>query len=113
MSTLQKELDDVVKLWNSHRIRSSKNQIALNGRPVLMYHLPQLYGYTDQLCNVDDQRLTWCEEECDIPDSQICDKTVYDLCCIIMQENNMILPSNHDEAQTLYLFLRNEIRQHV
>lgn len=46
----QEGLDDVVKLWNSHRIRPSKHTTAPHGRPMIMYFMPHLYNITaDQL----------------------------------------------------------------
>ena len=42
MHIIQKELDDVVTLWNSHQIRPTNNTIG--GIPNVLYELPLLNG---------------------------------------------------------------------
>ena len=40
----QNELDDVVRMWNSHRIRPARNQASPNGRPFMLYSCPAARG---------------------------------------------------------------------
>lgn len=42
---MQKELDQFVEEWNSHRIRQSKNADAPGGIPNTMYYFPSLTGW--------------------------------------------------------------------
>ena len=45
-----------------------------------------------------------------IPSDITCDKTIFDLASIIMNEHNMSMPSDAYKALTLYTFLRREIK---
>ena len=44
MGILQKELDEVKKIHNTHRIRPFPNQECPNGKPEIIYGLPEIYG---------------------------------------------------------------------
>ena len=44
MGILQKELDEVKKIHNTHRIRPFPNQERPNGKPEIIYGLPEIYG---------------------------------------------------------------------
>lgn len=39
-SLFQDELQEVVHLWNTHRMRQSPHQVSPSGRPLTMYRLP-------------------------------------------------------------------------
>lgn len=105
----QRELQEVAQLWNSHRIRPSRNAVSPSGRPLLMYSIPELFGSTDHLKVVDPQQIELCREEC-LPRGPFpCDQTVFDICCLIMSENHLQPPTTVEEAIELYLFLRAKI----
>ena len=40
----QNELDDVVRMWNSHRIRPARNQASPNGRPFMLFSCRAAHG---------------------------------------------------------------------
>ena len=42
MDLIQKELDDVYYVWNTHVIRYSRR--GVNGRPNELYYLPTIHG---------------------------------------------------------------------
>lgn len=105
-SLSQDELQQVQHLWNSHRIRQSRNAVAPNGRPLMMYHLPQLFGAIDYLKPVSQDAVDACREECLQRGPYSCDETVFTLSCLLMEENHLHPPTTPDEAIELYMFLR-------
>ncbi|KAJ8302239.1 hypothetical protein KUTeg_021226 [Tegillarca granosa] len=60
MALIQDELDDIAEIWNTHKIRPSRNQNWPSGRPDLMYFTPMLWGSEDYLCSVPDEELYVC-----------------------------------------------------
>ena len=76
----------------------------------MLYTCPRLYNAEDCLQQVNQRKVQLCEAMCrqkgDIPCS---DETVFELCCIIMHENNYIPPTNAEEAKHLYTSLRQNI----
>lgn len=93
--------------WNAHIISKSRNAISPRGQPTVMFHLPEVYNTKNLLCNVCTRRIENYEEECLFLNT--CDKDVYDLCKIIIAENNLHMPEDPYEAIDLYLKLRTEI----
>ena len=96
-------------LWNTHRIRRSRHQVAPSGRPSMMYTLPHVYGFESHACPVDALKVRVCETECLYAGPYPCDGTVFELCCLNMAEDDLEKPSNADEAVQLYRLLRNYI----
>ena len=50
-------------MWNTHTLSSSSNILREGNRPLMMYTLPELYGFENQLCSVDAHEVQLCEEE--------------------------------------------------
>lgn len=44
MALIQKELDTVKELHNAHRIRYVRNQEVPNGKPNILYNIPEMHG---------------------------------------------------------------------
>lgn len=103
------ELDRFVQMWNAHRIRPQRNTTAPHGRPSIMYMAPHLYGSDDYLYQCDGLDVQNCQEECHVM-TYPCDETVFELCCLLMQELHLHPPDDAEEARNLYLRLRQEIR---
>ncbi|XP_039665194.1 uncharacterized protein LOC120564368 [Perca fluviatilis] len=76
LEIIERELQDVVHLWNTHRIRPSRNAVSPCGRPVMMYTLPQLFGAREHLKEVSQQKIQACREECLQRGPYPCDNTV-------------------------------------
>ena len=57
---LQDELDEVAKVWDGHLIRKSKQGHVTQGRPLLMFQLPEVYEARSHLKRVE-QELTYAE----------------------------------------------------
>ncbi|XP_037136560.1 uncharacterized protein LOC119139703 [Syngnathus acus] len=109
LNLVQDELDEVVNTWNSHKIRPRSNGDTASGRPVVMYSFPAMHSAEDRLKPTGMQDITACMEEC-TPKCQFpCDETVFELCCLLMEENEWHAPSDPLHASDLYLMLREEL----
>ena len=97
-------------MWNTHRIRPSRNVRVPSGRPMLMYYTPQIWGTEDKLCTtVDDDEMTVCNSEAEFRSTIPCDPDVYELCVDIMRRDNLTQPLDVYHAVNLYLHLQREI----
>ena len=56
-TTLQKELDDIVEHWNTHRIRKSRRN-TISGRPDSIFYLPEQFGGTDMKLIVPERQIS-------------------------------------------------------
>lgn len=113
LSVLQNELDTVVRMWDNHHIRPSGNGRALyHAKPCLVYNVPELYHAQDYLHPVEYDRMDIilqediCLWKTEIP----CDIDLYELCLLVMEENNIAQSHNAPEAKRLYRDLRPLIR---
>ena len=75
----------------------------------MMFTSPELYDTRDYICPVDSAELRLCLDECVEKPVIPCDETVFELCCIIMEENNWEFPCCADEAVNLYKNLRQQL----
>jgi hypothetical protein len=108
----QFDINSAVRNWNSHRISSYRNMNCVHGRPFLLYHTPQIVGRHRQLHAVSLQAVEACKPLCETKDCP-CDRDIFELCCLLMAENNWDQPKNAEEAVHLYMSLRHVILQHV
>ncbi|KAJ8308434.1 LOW QUALITY PROTEIN: hypothetical protein KUTeg_013308 [Tegillarca granosa] len=113
MRIIQDELNGVKNLWYTHRIRRNRCQGVPNGRPLTMYLLPHLYGTHTHICPVSPDSTRVCEEECTYKEPYPCDKDVFDLCCILMHENDLEPPTDSASAVESYKLLRLIINQNL
>ncbi|MGH0130340.1 UNVERIFIED_CONTAM: hypothetical protein FKN15_042621 [Acipenser sinensis] len=86
------ELNTVAHIWNTHPIRAQRNRTTPHGRPLIMYILPHLYGVADHLCPSSRDDILNCEEECLTRRNYPCDKTVFELCSLLMVERGLDPP---------------------
>ncbi|XP_041835311.1 uncharacterized protein LOC121635937 [Melanotaenia boesemani] len=101
LNLIQDELDEVVRTWNTHQIRSKPTHGVQKGRPILMYSMPQLCAAEDRLQSVLPEEVAVCKEEC-IPKGQYpCDETVFELCVLLMDENAWNSPGDAYHAMEL------------
>ena len=63
-SPMQDELNSTMESWNSHVIHPSTNEHVPHGRPNAMYLILELYETEDHLCQVLEEDLTRCEDDC-------------------------------------------------
>ncbi|KAL3831998.1 hypothetical protein ACJMK2_005664 [Sinanodonta woodiana] len=111
MGMIQDEMDEVVKVWNMHLIRPTRNCVMPSGRPTVMYQTPTLYGTQNYQSFVPMEDIDTCRAECLFRETYPCDKEIFDLCAFIMEEERLAFPTDPYEGLDLYLFLRNNIRQ--
>lgn len=110
MPVLRKELHRVAVLWNLHRIRPSTNAESPNGRPDMLYFVPEITGGEDLKEHVDLDYVDLAEElYCyRSPDSGCVDE-FSQLATIIMQEQNLEIAETAEEAVVLYSTLLESI----
>ncbi|XP_043976973.1 uncharacterized protein LOC122833467 [Gambusia affinis] len=110
MGLIQDELDDTAQVWNTHRIRPTKNLQVPSGRPNVMYALPELYSTMDFLTPVQVEHIQLCRDACTFRQTIPCDSSVYDICNILMAEYGLMTPSDPYDSVKLYMLLRDAIR---
>lgn len=98
-------MNTVVREWNSHRIRKTKNSVAPAGRPIVMFDLPELYDTQDYLLHLNDEDVAAWETECAFP-TLPCDEDIFELCNIILVEKNLLKNSDPYDTVLLYISLR-------
>lgn len=109
VNLLQIDLDETAAVWDCHSIRSVRNQRAYHGRPYIMFTCPELYNTIDYLCAADGVKLECCRQQCLAKTVVPCDDTVFELCCIIMQDSGWDFPYSAREGIDLYINLHREI----
>ncbi|KAJ8299369.1 hypothetical protein KUTeg_023429 [Tegillarca granosa] len=110
---IQKTLDEIKQSWNNHRIRSYRNQLLTSGRPWMLHSAPAINRTRDYGVGVDRRDIEICAAEvhhkADIP----CDRTVFDICILNIEEHKLSVPSNPDDMYELYKFLRRTVRAEI
>ena len=101
-ASLQEDLDDMKEYWNNHKIRKPHTAESPDGRPELMYCLPEDYGG-------NESKVPMCLSDLSSISSIYSTSANYSFCCLmefvklamaVMSENNLLWPSNHDESET-------------
>ncbi len=78
-----------------------------------MYAYPELYGFHNEIKELDQARLDICSQEI-VPKNGIpCDEDVCQLCVLIMEEMHLNFPNDPFEMCDLYINLRDEIRNAI
>ena len=111
MPIIKKELQNVARLWNLHRIRPSSNINSPHGRPHLLYHFPETTGVVDCKHDVDMDSLDVAKQMCcnDLP---LCYSPEFDkLAELIMTEEDLSIPQDATDACSLYMTLISEIEK--
>ena len=103
----------MIKVWNCHLIRPTKNQNSPSGRPVVLYTLPRLFHVTSHVKEVDQNHIEICQSECMFRSHLSCDTDIFDLCMMYMVEDSLQPPENLEEALELYIFLRISIHREI
>lgn len=103
MKLLQYELNRVAEHWSLYRIRPSGNGDSPTGQPDVLYFLPELKEAMNYCSSVSEEELGLAKEMC-------CEETesnryFTELANIIMEEENLSMPEDAEEALSLYLDL--------
>lgn len=102
---LQNELDRIAEEWNAHPI--SKRQLSIWSSP--SYNAPDLYGTRYFVHPVPQKEVLFCKEEETDQNVYPCDQALFELCCIVMEENNIAAPEDLYQANDQYINLRNNL----
>ena len=106
MVLFQRDLDSTLSVWNTHRIRPSKNENVPHGRPVVLYTLPEIFKARNYLKTVDQRLIDICRSECLFRGRTTCDSDMFELLLIYMAERGLTEPNSAEEGLDLYKILR-------
>ena len=111
---LRAELNQIKLTWNSHRIRPSTNceaRIRLAGRPNVLYFAPDA-TISDYKTAIDHEDVEIVKQLCcnENVEDFICSPQFFELAIILMNENNLNMPTNASESFDLYKNLLRLIR---
>jgi hypothetical protein len=75
-----------------------------------MHGIPELYNTRDCICPVDRERLDICRNECTYKSDYPCDRDLFELCLLYINEQNWEVSTDPYAMTDLYMLLRNAIR---
>lgn len=109
MGIIQKELDDMKYMWNTHYIREVKNSECPSGRPNVLYYMPEMSNGRKCSFPISRHDIQEAQYFCH-PSSLIgCTEEYRELISSIMINKGLQLPVTADEAKQLFVALVNEI----
>lgn len=103
---IQRDFDLILQEWNQHCIRRQNNVEAPDGKPDLMYYVPEMYDYEEQ-----KMPLLYPQEELDEVEHLLCreyppfgcaPEFVDVINCIVGNVRHFVLPQSAEEAVNLY-----------
>ena len=92
-------------MWNIHRVRRSRFACGPFGRPTVLHDIPTAFGGEACLIPVPADEIADCFNECALKEDLPCCQDFHDLCVICMEEQQLTLPHNAQDALNLYLAL--------
>lgn len=104
--SFQRELDEFVKLWSAHRIRPSRFASGPFGRPSLMYDAPTAFGGSECLVSIPETDVNACFEACRFKKILPCDKDIYELAQMCIEEHGWANACSPADALQMYKDLR-------
>ncbi|KAJ8909939.1 hypothetical protein NQ315_005658 [Exocentrus adspersus] len=107
------DLDSVVRIWNTHKMRGTRNRRLPIGRPLLMFQAPTLFGVENRLIRIPERTIDCLENECTFY-CEPCSDDIMQLCRNVISENNLLLNetiTNPYDAVRLYIEIRTIIYQ--
>ena len=111
MGLLQTELDETLKLWNNHYIRSVKNSESPAGRPNVLFFTPQLSQGRDCKYPLSSSDLEASREFVEKPPLFACMTKTLEFCNMVRIEKNLGLPLCANTAKNLFWTLVREIEE--
>lgn len=72
----------------------------------MMYNTPAIFGTQDYSIPVDQRKIDACIAEVTAKGAYPCDRDVFDLACLLMDEIGLQMPKDATAAINLYLTLR-------
>lgn len=101
MGIIRYDLQRLARHWNTHKIRPVRNTESPNGKPDVLFFLPQLSGTVDYKCIVDLDDLD-VAEECVREPQLRGSPEIMELASMIMEDRDLSFPENVNEARLLY-----------
>lgn len=71
-----------------------------------MFNLPHLWNSESYLFDVQEEDISVCKDECLFVSKLICDETVFELCHVLIEENNLVVTNDVYDAVNLYIELK-------
>lgn len=71
-----------------------------------MFNLPHLWNSESYLFDVQEEDISVCKDECLFVSKLICNETVFELCHILIEENNLVVTNDVYDAVNLYIELK-------
>ena len=105
-------MDAFVELWNNHRIRPTRNDTLVCGKPSFMYECPEAYATNNKKHSVDQAHIDACKDEeiCRLETECPCDEDMFEVCVSTMETMGANPPDNPREALLLYNQIRPIVR---
>ena len=92
--------------WKLHRIRPCRNSDSPAGRPEVLYFLPELKEAMDYSTPVPSDEIDLAKEVCcDQLNEQPASRGFVELAYLIMDEENLTMPDDAEEALRLHIYL--------
>ncbi|XP_052675135.1 uncharacterized protein LOC128156857 [Crassostrea angulata] len=113
LEMVQKTLDDISLIWNRHRIRPYRQRIARCGRPFMLHYMPSVFDTVNYGLEINENDIQVCERELEPVPPFPCSELIKELCICIMEENGLAQPQHPDEMRELYIFLRENMINHL
>jgi len=110
MHIIQKELQDFVTDWNSHRIRKTITSGCPGGIPNELYDLPHLEGFSNHMRAVNEEEVETLFTEASAPLSTT-SPYIRSLCIELCAINRRRLPGDRQSAINLFIEIINSIQQ--
>ena len=106
MHLIQDELKHVAEEWNLPRIRPCRNSDPPAGRPDVLYFLPELEEAENYSTPVPSDEIDLAKEVCcDQLNEQPAPREFVELVHLIMDEEDLRMPDDAEEALRLYIDL--------
>jgi hypothetical protein len=76
-----------------------------------MYYQPRLHGSQEYMNRIAPEDINMCKRDCMFRKCIPCDEDVYNLCIVLMAQENLDMPEDAYSGLNLYLRLRELVRQ--
>ena len=102
------ELQTFMSEWNSHKIYVKRNSECVNGKPDVLFHMPEMHGIVSYGCFVSDKDVEFCKANYTTrPKENGCSENFVELVKLLMPRIDV--PHSASEALMLYKTLRDKI----
>lgn len=79
----------------------------------MLHYMPSVFDTVDYGLEINENDIQVCERELEPVPSFPCSELIKELCICIMEENGLAQPQHPDEMRELYIFLRENMINHL